>query len=164
MPRFAPMTRRLVAAVVLAGSLAAAGCGAGSRAGAPTVGRVPVPAGARIVARVRRCDTGAHAYCAQELVLSAPAGRYASSTALQTAETRRLARAGWARAEGDTTHELSADSPGSGLRLVYATGQADLESIDLGTIDRSRAVARALARRMFARAPALSLILETGTS
>ena len=158
------MTRRVAATVVLAGSLALAGCGQGSRAGAPTVGAVPLPAGARIVARVRRCDGGVHPYCAQELVLSAPAGRYPSSTALQTAETQRLTRAGWARAEGDTTHELSAASPGSKLRLTYATGQEDLEAIDLGRIDRSPAVARALARRMFARTPALSLILETGTS
>jgi hypothetical protein len=151
-------------AVVLAGSLGAVACGQGSPAGAPVVSAVPLASGARVVARVRRCDPGVHAYCAQELVIAAPPARYPSSEALQTAETQRLTSAGWASAEGDTTHERSAESPGSRLRLTYATGQEDLQAVDLGTVDRAPAIARALARNMFRRTPALSLILESGSS
>jgi hypothetical protein len=157
-------SRWLTAAVVIAGSLSAVACGQGSAPGSPTVAAVPLVAGARIVARTRRCDGGVHPYCAQELVLRATGRRFASSAALQTAETRRLTHAGWASAIGDTVQELAAESPGQKLRLTYATDDSDLESIDLGTIARSAHIARTLARQMFAREPALSLMLEAGSS
>ena len=157
-------SRWLAAAVVITGSAGAIGCGEGSGPGAPDAAALPLAHGARILERVRRCDGGAHPYCGQELVIGAGPGRYASSAALQSAETRRLTGAGWARAQGETIHELAAESPGQKLRLTYATDEADLESIDLGTVDRSTAIARALAQRMFARAPTLSLMLEPGSS
>ncbi len=154
----------MAATVGLVGALGAAGCGQGSSAGTPSVTRVPLVSGARIVSEVRRCDGGAHPYCARELVVAGTRSRYHTSQALLTAEASRLKRSGWGTAQGDTGVELAAESPGHALRLTYATASEDLRSIDLGTITRATPIARALSAQLFARAPALSLMLQTGSS
>lgn len=150
----------LAAAVSCTGGLAA--CGAGSAPGAPTVRRVPLVAHTRIVAGARRCDVGAHAFCARELVVVGARGRYDSSDTLLAAQTARLRHAGWATSKGDTDYETAVESPDHRLHLTLATASDDLRSVDEGRIERTPPVARALARTMFARAPALSVLVEAG--
>ena len=157
--------RTAVAATVgLACALGAAGCGQGSPAGSPSVSGVPLVAGARVVLDARRCDGGAHPYCARELVLAATRSRYTTSQALLVAEASALKRSGWGVSEGDTGFERAAESPGHALRVTYATATQDLRAIDLGAIKRATPVARALSAQLFHRAPALSLMLQTGSS
>ena len=139
-----------------------AGCGQSSVARTPSLGGVPVVPGARVVAHVRSCDRGANAYCAMQVVITAP--RYRTSAALLAAEQNRLRALGWTDTVGDTPRERSADSPGNRLRLSYALGADDLQSWDLGSLKRRRAIAKALAAAMFARVPALSLMLQAGSS
>jgi hypothetical protein len=153
--------RSWTAAVVLA-ALPLAGCGQSSASMAPVLSGVPLAARARVVAHIRRCDRGANPYCAVQLVLVG--ARYRSSAALLSSERRRLESLGWGPGNGDTGDERAADSPGHKLRLTYATAALDLKDIDLGWINRSRLIAMTLSREMFDRAPALSLMLETGPS
>ena len=143
-------------------ALGAAGCGQGSPAGRPAATEVPLVAGARVVSQARRCDRGAHPYCALQLVVAGPG--HGTAQALLAAESSHLTRAGWGTEQGDTDFERAAESPGHALRLTYATATQDLRSIDLGTITRAAPIARALSAQMFARAPALSLMLQTGSS
>lgn len=91
-------------------------------------------------------------------------GGYDSSGALLHGERAHLDALGWSHANGDTNLESAADSPAHTLRLLYGTASADLRAIDLGWIQRSPRTARALSRVMFDRAPAISLMLETGSS
>jgi hypothetical protein len=159
------MSRRafvLVLAVVTAVVLSA--CGQGSAPGTPSASGLPLAFGSHILASGRRCDRGAHPYCALDLVLAAPAGRYRSSGALMSAETERLHRAGWTQTEGDTIHETAAESPGHRLRVTYAQAGEDLLSIEQSRIQRAAPIARTLSRELFARAPALSLRLQAGSS
>ena len=141
-----------------------AGCAQGSAPGTPSASRLPLAAGSRILARVRRCDPGAHPFCAVELVVAGSAGRYPSSSALMRAETARLHRAGWSETKGDTIHEVAAEAPGHGLRVTYAQAGEDLLSIEQSRIQRTTVIARTLSRELFARAPALSLMLQAGSS
>ena len=155
--------RSAVAATVgVLAALGAAGCGSGTPAGRPSVSGVPLVHGAHVVSEARRCDRGAHPYCALQLVLAGPG--YPTSQVLLTDEQHHLKRSGWGVAEGDTDFERAAESPGNSLRVTYATATQDLRSIDLGTIQRARPIARALSAQMFARAPALSLMLQSGSS
>ena len=57
-------------------------CGAGNHR---DVGlkNVPLPRGAQITARVRVCDRGANAYCAEQLVVAGPALRQLGGPAQQ---------------------------------------------------------------------------------
>jgi hypothetical protein len=136
------------------------GCGAASPH-APDVSRLPLVSGASVVAQAPRCDRGANGFCAVELVVVAP--RFRDSVDLLKSERRQLRKLGWSGANGDTGDERAADSPGHRLRLTYATAAGDLKGIDLGWIDRSRAVTVALARALIARSPALSMMLEYGS-
>jgi hypothetical protein len=156
--------RTLALPLALTTAAAVAACGQGSAPGTPSASGLPLPSGGRILVSARRCDRGAHPYCALDLVLSAPAGRYVSSGALMRAETDRLRRAGWSQTGGDTIHETAAESPGHRLRVTYAQGSEDLLSIEQRRIQRSPPIARALSRELFARAPALSLMLQAGSS
>ena len=156
--------RRLTLAAAAACAAALAGCGAGSAPGSPNLHDVPLAARARIVAHAHSCDSGAHAFCARELVVVAPRRGYDSSGALLAAQTARLRHAGWSTSKGDTDYETSAESPDHRLRLTIATAADDLRSADEGRIERSVPIARALAGSMFARAPALSLLVETGSA
>jgi hypothetical protein len=153
-------TRRL--ALLGAAALALAGCGQSSSASPPQLSSIPLARGAKVVAQNRRCDRGANSYCAVQLVIVG--GRYRTSTRLLTEEQNHLASQGWTQTDGDAGDEAAADSPGHKLRLTYATASDDLKGVDLGWIKRSPRITMALSRVMFDRAPALSLMLENGSS
>ena len=163
-----PWRSTTVAALGAAAAIALAGCAQGSANGTPRLSGVPLAPGTRVLAHVRRCDAGDHPYCAIQLVLSGRSGQraggYRSSAALLAGEALHLRHAGWGAAQGDTIHESAAESPGQKLRVTYATASEDLLSIDEGTIKRAGSIARSLSGQMFARAPALSLMLQAGSS
>jgi hypothetical protein len=147
------------AVAALLSAAAMAGCGS-SGPRTPDLTALPLTPGAQVVARHRSCDPGASAYCALELVVVDRG--YPSSTALLDAVHRRLLDHGWSGANADTGDERAAESPGHRLRVTYATAYGDLKGIDFGWIKRSRPIALALSRAMFARASALSMLLEVG--
>jgi hypothetical protein len=153
-------TRTLPLAIVSA--LVVAGCGQSASHRRLSPDSVPLVHGARIVAQARSCDRGAHPYCSLQLVVAG--SRFHSSTELLAAEEGRLRTLGWTWTAGDTPKERSSDSPGHHLRLSLALAPDDLLSWDQEQIKRRRPIARAMARAMFERAPALSLMLETGSS
>jgi hypothetical protein len=143
-------------------ALAVAGCGGGSPANSPNVDKVPLTAGTQVVSHVRRCDRGAHPYCAVQLVA---VNRHASnSAALLASERQHLKSLGWTLTEADTGDETAADSPGHKLRLIYTTAALDLKDADLGWIHRAPKISLALSRVMFDRQPAISLMLQTGSA
>jgi hypothetical protein len=150
----------VVASAALA--VAVAGCAGGGSQRTPQLSSLPLVPGSRIVVRVHKCDTGANSFCAWELVVVAP--RYPNSDKLVNSEQRQLHSNGWSNADGDIGGERAADSPGHSLRLTYATPTGDLQGIDLGWIRRSRPVTLALSRAIFEHAPAMSMLLELGTS
>lgn len=149
-----------VALVLAASGALLAGCGS-SGPRVPPVSGLPLVGGTSVVARAQQCDRGANAYCALELVVVGP--RFRSSEDLRKAERDHLVASGWSRSNGDTGTEYAADSPGHHLRVTYATPQGDLQGIDLGWIQRSRSITLALSRALFARSPALSMMLELGS-
>jgi hypothetical protein len=157
-------SRRLRPALAgaLAGSaLALAGCGQdGSSSRSLSLGQVPLVGGASVIASVKECDKGANAFCAIEAVVVDRSST--SSGALVIGERDRLRTLGWTGAAGDDGNERAADSPGHKLRLTYSTAAGDLTAIDLGWIMRPRAIALTLAHTLFARTPAMSIMLETG--
>jgi hypothetical protein len=145
-----------------AAALALAACGqSGSRA-TPDVAHVPLVGGATVLASTRACDKGANAFCGVQLVIAD--SRFGSSTVLMHSERKTLEARGWSISDGEIIDEKAAESPGHKLRLTYATASTDLKGVDLGWIRRSRPIALALSRTMFARAPALSLMLEPGSA
>jgi hypothetical protein len=155
--------RRLAQALIaLATALTIAACGQSATSRTPVLSSVPLAGGTRVVVHVRRCDRGANPYCSVQLVVVG--GRSRSATELLASEHSRLAALGWTSGTGDTGLEMSADSPGHKLRLTYATASNDLQGLDLGWIQRSPKITLALSNDMFDRAPALSLMLETGSS
>jgi hypothetical protein len=147
----------LVAAVVLL-----AGCGSSASSRTPPSAGIPLIGGSRVLASVRRCDRGVNAYCAVQMVIADP--QYRNSTELLIAERHYLQGLGWTLAGADTGDEHAADSPGHKLRLIYATAALDLKAVDLGWVQRAPVITQALSRAMFGRQPALSLMLETGSS
>ena len=153
--------RRLVALALVAGSLA--GCGAASTAQrTPSVSQLPLVPGSQVVAQVRRCDRGSNAFCAIDLVVRN--GRYDSSDVLARDESHVLRKQGWSLADGDTSLQAAANSPGHKLRLTYATAEGDLREIVLGIINRPWPITYALSNAMFDRAAAMSMRLEVGAS
>jgi hypothetical protein len=122
---------------------------------------VPLLPGARIVSSVRRCDRSADPYCAVQLVITASG--YPNSDALLDAEHAYLTHLRWSTSQGDYGAQLAADSPGHALRLTYQTAQSDLEAADFGWIRRAPKIDRALSAMLYARKPALSLMLEAGS-
>lgn len=138
-----------------------AGCGGGN-ARQLSASQVPLVPGSTIIARVTQCDSGANAYCALALVVQNT--RYRNSDQLEKAEHDRIHAAGWRGVGGDTGAENSAESPSHKLRVTYATAYGELQSIDLGLIHRPPAIATALAHTLFAHAPVISILLESGTS
>jgi hypothetical protein len=149
----------MVLAVVLAAGVS--GCGKAGARRSPSLDRVPLAKGTRIVAHARSCDHGANAYCAVQAVIVG-AG-YRSSAALLAGEEEHLRALGWTDTVGDTPKERSADSPGHGLRLSVALATDDLQSLDLGSLKRRPVIGRALSETMFERVPALSVMLLTGS-
>lgn len=139
-----------------------AGCGGSGTKHVPAVAHLPLVSGAKIVTQVQRCDPGANAYCAWELVVVAP--NYQSSDVLMVAERHHLLHQGWSTANAETGEQEAANSPGHRLRVTYSTASGDLQGIDLGWIKRSEAVTMSLSRMMFRHAAAISMLLETGPS
>jgi hypothetical protein len=137
-----------------------AGCGQQASTRSPTLSQLPLVSGASVVARVNECDRGASAFCAIELVVAGP--RFRNSIDLVKGERNRLKRSGWTGVAPDDGQQRAAESPGLKLRITYATAQADLEGIDLGWIKRPRTITLGLARTMFDRSPAMSILLEAG--
>jgi hypothetical protein len=147
---------------VIAGALTVTGCGQSASHRRLAVDGAPLVHGARVVAQARSCDRGAHPYCSLQLVVVGSGFR--SPTDLLAAEEGRLKALGWTSTAGDTPKERSADSPGHRLRLSLAIAPDDLLSWDQGQVKRRPPIAHALSHAMFDRAPALSLMLETGSS
>jgi hypothetical protein len=139
-----------------------AACGGNQPPRAPDLARLPLVPGAKVVAKVQTCDTGANAFCAIHVVVVDR--RFRSSDDLLESEHRHLRKLGWTGATGDSGDEKAADSPGHKLRVTYATASGDLKDIDLKVIKRPRPIAIALARTLFDRQAAMSMMLEIGTS
>jgi hypothetical protein len=155
-------TRRLGALASLALAVILAGCGASQAQRTPTAGDVPLVPGAEISSQTRACDQGSHAFCAIDLVVVDH--NYLSSDFLARDEGRVLRKSGWSLADGDTSEQSGANSPGHKLRLTFATAEGDLRAIDLGSIGRPWPITYALANTMFDRTAAMSMMLEVGAS
>ena len=143
-------------------ALALGGCASGSPPGRPAAHAVPLVARTAIVAQARVCDRGSHSYCAREFVLASP-HHLLDAGVLKVAERTLLHNSGWRRTEGQTYDEFAADSPGDRLRITYATAEQDLLAIDERRIDRPPRIVRALAETLFAREPAISVIVQAGS-
>jgi hypothetical protein len=158
------MTARRLRACVAAAlvALVLAGCGQSAAQRTPDLGRLPLVKGAQISLEVKRCDKGANAFCAWELVVIAP--RYRSADRLLKDEHHLLNHSGWTNGNADTGQQQAADSPGHKLRVTFATAAGDLQGIDLGWIKRSRKITLALSHAMFEHAAAMSMLLEIGAS
>jgi hypothetical protein len=152
----------LLAVALVALGTALAGCGAGGKGRHPDLTKLPLVNGASIVAQVRQCDRGANAFCAIELVVTDP--RFKTSTDLVDAQHSQLRKHGWTGGTGDTNQQKAADSPGHKLRVTYATASGDLRDVDLGSIERPRKITLALSRVLFDQAPAMSVMLEVGST
>jgi len=139
-----------------------AGCGSSQAERTPTAADVPLVPGAHIATQYQACDQGTRAFCAIQLVVLDP--HYRSSDVLALDESHRLRKSGWSLADGDTDEETAANSPGHKLRLTFATAVGDLREIDLGHINRARPITLALSNSMFARAAAMSMMLEVGST
>ena len=139
-----------------------AGCGASNAERTPTVSQLPLVPGSQIVAQVRSCDRGPNAFCGIDLVVRN--GKYTSSDILARDESHVLRKHGWSLADGDTSLQSAANSPGHTLRLTYATATGDLREIDLGVINRPWPITYALSNSMFDRDAAMSMRLEVGAS
>lgn len=150
----------VVAVVAVAVVIVATGQGGTPRA----IGlkNIPMPAGTRIVTQVRSCDRGVHPYCALQLVVVGD--RYASSVALRATYEQQLLKLGWTTTKGPDGNETAADSPGHELRLTFATAYEDLLGVDSNWIARTSAISHSLSSTMFDRAPALSIMLVSGSS
>ena len=152
-----PRTVGLALPALLAGL---AGCGQHATTPSPTLSQLPLVGGASIVTQVRECDKGANAFCAIALVVVDPQSK--SSIDLVKAERRRLKVSGWSGVAPDDGQQRAAESPGQKLRITYATAAADLLGIDLEWIKRPRPITMSLARAMFDRSAAMSILLEAG--
>jgi hypothetical protein len=146
----------------LAPAAALAGCGASATGTAPPVHALPLLPGARIVAQAQECDKGANPYCSLELVVVDP--DFKSSGDLLKAEHTLVHAKGWRGVTADTGDENAAESPGHKYRVTYGTASGDLTGIDLGWIHRSRKIAVALSKTLFAHDSAISMLLEAGES
>jgi hypothetical protein len=147
----------VVAAALAAGTLT--GCGnQGERS--PALGKLPLAAGSRVVAQVRKCDRGQNEYCALELVVVNRG--YANSWGLVDGERRSLSAHGWTQTHADTGDEHAAQSPGDKLRVTYATAMGDLKDVELGWITRTHRIAVAMSHTLFERTAAMSVLLELG--
>jgi hypothetical protein len=152
----------MAARVVLITALAAvllAGCGGGNRH--PAVSSLPLVSGARVIAKENRCNEGASAYCAVELVVRDPS--YDSSQSLVLAERNQLRHDGWIGASPYTGLELADESPHDKLRVTYATAANDLQGVELNWIHRPWPIESALDSSLFDRSAAMSVLLEVGS-
>ena len=143
-------------------AVAIAGCGASKPQRTPAASDIPLVPGAEVAVQTRACDQGSHAFCAIDLVVVNH--HYTSSDVLARDESHFLRKHGWSSADGDTSLQSAANSPGHDLRLTYATASGDLREIDLGLIGRPWPITYALSNSMFDRTAAMSMMLEVGAS
>jgi hypothetical protein len=148
------------ALLVIAGCTALAGCGTGGASGPLSLNRLPLVPGASVQAKARRCDGGAHAFCAIAAVIVDP--RASSSGALVESEHRKLRSLGWTTSAGDDGDEVAADSPGHKIRVTYATALGDLIGYDEAWIKRPWPIGLTLSNLMYSGTPAMSILLEVG--
>jgi hypothetical protein len=158
------MTLRALIPALVAGAAVAALAGCGEAGGTHGLGiaAVPLVQGSTVVAQAHQCDRGADAFCALEAVIVN--SQYHSSGDLVTSERQLLRQRGWSQVSPDTGLQSAAESPGHRLRLTYATALGDLQGIDLVWIHRARVIELTLSRELFARASAMSVMLEHGSS
>lgn len=159
------MTRRrrtLLRGLLLLAPLVAAACGGTGNPRAIGVTDLPLPPGARVYVHAHTCDRGAHPYCAEQAVVVGQP--YGTSAALLVAQRQLLKKLHWTPSQGNTGKEVAAESPGHELRITFATAYNDLLAIDESWIRRPPAIGHALSEVMFARLPALSVMLERGSS
>jgi hypothetical protein len=123
---------------------------------------IPVPAGTRVMTKVRSCDRGTNPNCSLQVVLVGD--HYPSSAALRATYGKELLKLGWTTTKGPDGNETAADSPGHELRLTFATAYEDLQGIESNWIQRTAEISHSLADTMFDRAPALSIMLLRGSS
>jgi hypothetical protein len=154
------MTARRLGALALV--LILAGCGASKAQRTPTASDIPLVPGAEIAVQARACDHGSRVYCAIDLVVVDH--HYLSSDNLAKDESHVLRKHGWSLADGDTSLQTGANSPGHKLRLTLATATGDLRQIDLGQIIRPWPITYGLSSTMFDRTAAMSMRLEVGAS
>jgi hypothetical protein len=117
--------------------------------------------GAHVVTSAGRCDQGANPYCTLELVIVDR--NYKSARDLVVAERDLLTHRGWTAVAPPTADELADESPGHNLRVTYATAYGDLKGVDLGWVERSLEVRRSLGEQLFAGAPAISALVQSGS-
>lgn len=142
--------------------MAITACGASAPQRTPAASDIPLVPGAHITAQTRACDQGSHPFCAIDLVVVDR--QYTSSDDLALDETHVLRSHGWSSANGDTSLQSAANSPGHSLRLTYATALGDLEGIDLTYIGRPWPIQYALSNSIFDRTAAMSMMLEIGST
>jgi hypothetical protein len=152
----------LVLAVVVVVVAVIVATGRGGTPRAIGLRNIPLPAGTRVLTKVRSCDRGVHPYCTLQVVVVGD--RYPSSGALAATYAQQLAKLGWTTAKGPDGPEIAADSPGHELRLTFATAYNDLLGIDSNWIQRTAAISHSLSNVMFDRTPALSIMLLRGSS
>jgi hypothetical protein len=139
-----------------------AGCGGSGSSASISLSRLPLVAGATVVAQRTQCDPGTSAFCAVEAVIVDRG--FGSSGALLAAERHQLHSLGWSDTAGDNGKELAAESPGRKVRVTYATAQGDLLGSDEGWIKRPGLIVLTLSRTMYQRAAAMSVMLEAGSA
>jgi hypothetical protein len=154
--------RRLGALASLALAAILAGCGASKTERRPLATDIPLVPGAEIAVQARACDRGSRAFCSIDLVVVDH--HYRSSDNLALDESHVLRKHGWSLADGDTSLQTAANSPGHKLRLTFATATGDLRQIDLGQINRPWPIVYGLSSSMFDRTAAMSMRLEAGAS
>jgi hypothetical protein len=152
--------RAAFAAVLIATTLALAGCASGQQV--PSLAGLPLAPGSHVVVHAKMCNPGANAYCADELVVSN--NQFRTSSDFLDTERAILHKLRWSGQYAPNGNEHSDDSPGHELRVIFATAQGDLIGIDFGWIKRSRKVALALSHAILTRQPTLSMLLMAGAS
>jgi hypothetical protein len=153
--------RRICGALGMAVALVGlAGCGS-SGPRVPDVSKLPLLPGTKIQVEQRVCDSGSNPYCGWEIVV-ANAG-YHDADQLFAAEHQLLSSRHWTGADAGSDGSHAADSPDGKLRLIYATPFEDLYGTANG-VRRTQQVKVALSSAVFDHTPALSMLLELGSS
>jgi hypothetical protein len=148
----------LGAAVVVA---ALAGCG-NSGTHVPDVSKLPLVPGASIELQERVCDSGSNPYCGWEMVVTST--RYRDADEMFSAEHRLLGSRHWSGADAGSDGSHAAESPDGKLRVTYATPYEDLVGTEINGVRRTQQITLALSKAAFDHTPALSILLELGSS
>ena len=151
----------MLAALAVSAAAGLAGCGPGGPDRTPSLRKLPLAHGTRVTVESRRCNIGANAYCALQLVVVGSS--YRTSAQLLAKERAALLEQGWTLTRAGNGLEHAADSPGNKLHVIYATASSELQGVDLGWIRRARRVTLALSQSIFSHTATLALVLEFGS-